>query len=119
MKVLDAGHDYELLTLDGGVGMRLTFVKRTGAGYPGNLSAYPGTTLQSVLRCCLDRIIYLQNQKPCLENIVIRQFLRWAIWLLEFRGARRHGKIYFHGYSYATTQPMCGHCGHTFCKANL
>lgn len=65
MKVIDPGHKYELSTLDGDDSpVVLTFVKRVGANYPGNESAYAGTTLQETLRACLDRLAYLDRQLP-------------------------------------------------------
>lgn len=122
-KVLDPGHFYELLTLDQkGVPwvQQLRFVKRCDLfqpeRYPGNYCAYPGTTLQSVLRCLCERVRYLQNQISCPENVLVLFFLRAAIWLLEFRAARRHKRSYFRGLNFAEQAPMCPDCGHTGCK---
>jgi hypothetical protein len=119
MKVLDPGHTYELATLDGGTTQELRFVKRMDPlqpwRFPGNTSAYPGTTLQNVLRACLERFRYLQGQIACPENYISILLLRTALWLLEFRAARRHGRTYFHGLSHAETTPMCPQCGHTEC----
>jgi hypothetical protein len=117
IRMTDPGHRYKLLVLDGNEDHELRFVKRIGKKFPGNIGQpYAGTTLQSVLRCLIDRTLYLQGQKWCLENIIILWALKISIWCLEFRAARRHGKFYMHGLEYATTYPMCFVCGHTFCN---
>ena len=120
-KILDPGHRYSLLLLDGdGKPETLTFVKRCDlcnpARFPGNYNSYPGTTLQSVIRCLIDRINYLQNQIWSLENVFIRFFLKSCLWLLEFRAARRHGRTYFKSLKFASEAPMCEKCGHTVCE---
>lgn len=122
MKVLDSGHTYELTHLDGlnQNGNYLCFVKRydpqDSTKFPGNYNSYPGTTSQEVIRCLLDRARYVQNQKWCLENIVVIQCLRIALWSLEFRASRKHKKIYFKTLNYAEKSVMCPICGHTNCK---
>ena len=62
MKVIDPGHKYELAHLDGNGHEVLTFVKREGDGYPGNIDHHAGTNLQEVFRAALDRVKYLDNQ---------------------------------------------------------
>ena len=120
--VIDPGHKYELLTLDSGgtLFQFLTFVKRYDPSdptrFPGNYNAYPGTTLQSVIRCLIERISYLQNQIWAPENVFIRFFLMSCLWLLEFRAARRHGRSYFKSLKFASEAPMCNKCGHTVCE---
>lgn len=94
MKVLDAGHEYELDVLDGGpfsTPKYLRFVKREGEQYPGNVGHYSGTTIQEVLRACIDRLKYVDNQVPDLVNRLVIGLLRQAIWYLEERAHRRHG----------------------------
>jgi hypothetical protein len=122
---IDPGHKYILFTLDGELPNEiktLQFVKRydvfkPGKGkFPGNFSAYPGTTLQSVLRCLINRVDYLQNQIPCWNNTLIKFCLGLSVWLLEKRAAKRHYRAYWHGINYAVTSPMCPKCGHTDCN---
>lgn len=119
MKVIDSGHTYELMSLDGGTPAELRFVKRCDPEkpwrFPGNKNAYPGTTLQNVIRAALERFRYLQNQIWCFENAVCIQMLRITLWLLEFRAARRHGRSYFKSLQFAEFAPMCPKCGHTVC----
>lgn len=116
---IDAGHCYLLPSLDGDLRERLTFVKRCDLRnperYPGNLNAYPGTTLQAVMRALIARIEYLQGQIPCGQNRAITFLLRLSIWLLELRAARRHGRGYWHGLTFASRSRMCPLCGHTGC----
>lgn len=93
MLVLDPGHRYGLTVLDGeaGASAELTFVKREGAAYPGNVGKYPGTTIQEVLRALLDRGRYVNNQAPCLETELAIEHIRSALALLEIRAARKRG----------------------------
>ena len=116
MEEIDAGHLYQLLTLDGELRQNLQFVKRCGEKFPGNKNEYPGTILQSVLRACYARIMYLQGQKWCLENLFLSWFIVWGIWLLEFRAGRRRGKMYWHLPAFALKTSMCVKCGHTECE---
>ena len=79
MKVIDPGHHYRLNILDERAGAApvryLTFVKRQGSNYPGNDTSYPGTIIQDVVRCCIDRLKYLDQQIPhdynraCIESL--------------------------------------------------
>ncbi len=70
-EIIDPGHKYILLTLDGELNQTLTFVKRCDKiiegrltnKFPGNKGEYPGTTMQSVIRVILNRLRYLQNQQ--------------------------------------------------------
>lgn len=120
MQILDQGHKYELATLDGGLPQTLTFVKRhdeeNPQKYPGNENSYPGTTMQNVIRALLNRFRYVNKQHGCLENIIAIQCLRFTLWLLEFRAARRHRKLLLKSFSFVEFKPMCIKCGHTFCK---
>ncbi len=117
--VLDAGHKYELDSLDGDHGQILQFVKRCDREkpwrYPGNVNSYPGATLQMVIRVLLDRLAYLQWQIWCPENWIIIKLLQCSIWLLELRAARRHRRMYWHGLRYVVHAPICRTCGHTTC----
>ncbi len=119
MKEIDPGHRYELLTLDGDMVQALQFVKREGSGYPGNVGHNPGTSLQSVLRACYERVVYLNKQKQCLENEWCLKYIEESLWYLEVRAARQHGRDYPYSAEYARTAPMCNHCGHTFCEEGM
>src|SRR6188768_3781183 len=116
MEVIDPGHKYKLLTLDGQLEQVLTFVKRHDsqdpARFPGNTESYPGTTMQSVIRALLERMGYLQNQIPHPNNELVVRRLRECLWLLEARAAERHGYD-FKAYSVEDIEkmPMCPHCG--------
>jgi hypothetical protein len=91
VKVLDPGHHYLLDALDNGGPEELQFVKRVGEKYPGNTDAYSGTTLQEVLRVCIDRVKYVNRQIPDETNDSVITVLRMAIYWLERRAYRRHG----------------------------
>lgn len=117
IEVKDPGHRYTLLCLDGYDERELRFVKRCSPPekYPGNHNAHSGTTLQSVIRCLLERLRYLQGQFWCLENAGCILLLRLSLWLLEFRAGRRHQRLYLRSLSFAETSKMCPQCGHTGC----
>lgn len=108
------------MTLDGFGNQVLTFVKRCDhqnpSRFPGNKNSYPGTTLQNVIRALLERMRYLQNQVWCFENAIGIFCLQLALWLLEFRAGRRHGRIYLKSLHFSEFAPMCPNCGHTACK---
>lgn len=94
--------------------MDLLFVKRIGTKYPGNKGEpHLGTNLQEVLRACIDRLKYLQNQNPCEENPMIIKNLQTSIWMLENRAARLHNRTIRVG-SYVGIEhfPICEKCGH-------
>lgn len=113
MKIIDPGHKYSLDNLDGNNNTILTFVKREGLKYPGNVGSYEGTNIQEVLRALIDRLVYLDNQAACSENNQILLFLRESIYLLERRAAYRHGHYLTPRVSdeieLLTTCKKCGH----------
>lgn len=118
MKVLDPGHFYECAQLDNGpfdLPNFLRFVKRIGGDYPGNTNHYAGTTLQEVLRACIDRVKYLNQQLPDHRNEMVLINLRRAIYALEIRAAERHHRIFplvkLHEIELALTCPKCLHIG--------
>lgn len=117
--IIDPGHIYKLLTLDGDLEQTLTFVKRCDLDhperFPGNFNAHPGTTLQSVIRCLIERVDYLQNQIPDRNNEAVRVKLLDCLWLLEERAARRHQYAFDFHPSEMASVPMCPHCGHVVC----
>lgn len=95
MEKIDPGHIYKLDQLDVETvcaSVLLTFVKREGPGYPGNVGHYPGTTVQEVLRACIDRIKYVDAQIHHDNNDRVISHLRETILLLEERAAERHNK---------------------------
>lgn len=93
MRIIDPGHAYELLSLDGYEERYLVFVQRHGPNYPGNTKSHPGTTMQDVLHCLVDRAKYVNNQFPCLETELVLRHFEAALVLLEMRAARVKGKF--------------------------
>ena len=117
MRVLDAGHLYELASLDGGDVRILRFVKRMGPKYPGNDWAYGGTTSQEVLRALIDRARYLNAQIPCAETEAIIGNLQTALLLFEIRAARVHGRpLDLPSLRDFERLVPCAHCLHVECK---
>lgn len=119
MKVIDPGHDYYLNTLDNkGVPIELTFVKRNNPPerYPGNLSAYGGTTIQEVCRALIDRCKYVNNQEYSGHTEVCIKKLREVIIELEVRAARRHNRPKLLLRTDVENEPTCNTCGHIQCR---
>lgn len=116
VEVVDPGHAYRLPSFDGELFQTLTFMKREGEGFPGNVGHYPGTNLQSVLRACFDRVVYLQRQIPHENNIAIMCHLRHCLRELEQRAAERHGyNVNLITLDLASSGAMCVVCGHVLC----
>lgn len=116
MRVLDPGHTYRLDALDGDRAQTLRFVKREGVGYPGNVGAQSGATMQEVMRCLIDRARYVNGQFPCPETEAIIGLLVTAILLLESRAKRRKGR-HLEETTLAAIEgaPCCAVCGHISC----
>lgn len=96
MNVRDPGHRFDLALLDQKEWeppfATITYVKREGPGYPGNVGSYSGTTLQESWRAEIARLKYLNAQVEHPYNTMIIGMLRSAISLLETRAAVRHGR---------------------------
>jgi hypothetical protein len=116
MKVIDPGHMYELTNLDGNNTTKLTFVKREGNKYLGNVGHYEGTNLQEVMRALIDRTKYLENQIHDQRNLAVITKLRECIWLLEDRAAERHGRQFDYWPDNIELEPTCNKCGHIGCN---
>lgn len=131
MRILDPGHQYALRVLDGEDGIygpteqTLTFVKRVGEGYPGNDGpAHSGVQTQEVLRALIDRAKYVREQSRQLgddesvdDNDIVISLLARAMYFLELRAARRHGRQLPAGNSLRIEElPTCDGCGHVGCE---
>jgi hypothetical protein len=115
MRIVDPGHQYALSRLDDDGEELLTFVKREGSSYPGNVGAHAGTNLQEVLRACIDRVKYLEGQIPHMSNQLVLAHLRNAIQWLETRAAQRHNRDRPQFTTEVETMPTCESCGHIEC----
>lgn len=117
MEVLDPGHRYLLASFDGGEPAPLTFVKRNNPPekYPGNHDAYPGTSIQEVLRALINRSLYVNNQFPCPETTLTIRLMRQSLKLLEARHARLHGGVLPAVPEAIEVVPVCPACGHIRC----
>lgn len=146
MKVLDKGHLYQLDTLledpenapRAKVSTSLRFVKRVGEKYPGNVPpGYEGTTTQEVIRALIDRMLYVDAQKPHPTNDQVIRGLRTALMNLELRAAKERGEFeefvallaksnklipsmpdlqMMGGVFRIEELPTCSHCGHIGCQ---
>ena len=119
MKVLDPGHSYLLDALDGDAVQRLTFVKREGDKYPGNVGSHSGTTMQEVLRVLVERAKYVYRQTPCEETKQCIFMWERSILLLEQRAARRHGReLTVDFQDVIDGVDKCDACGHVGCSGD-
>lgn len=119
MKVLDPGHEYELAPLDGNVTQTLTFVKREGAHFPGNVGYHSGTTMQEVIRALLDRARYVNNQIPCVETELAIHSLQTALALFEIRAKRVKGQhLMEQSLDDLESAVVCVTCGHVSCTVH-
>lgn len=115
MKVIEAGHTYALQSLDGGDWELLRFVKREGPGYPGNKGHHPGTIIQEVCRALINRLDYVNEQIPCIDNRKAKANLQEAIWHLEHRAAERHNRKFDIPVERIERLATCDGCGHVGC----
>ena len=118
MKILDAGHTYELTVYDSDDDDKsvLRFLKREGDNFPFNSGFYPGTNCQEVLRALIDRSEYLQKQKPCAETESIIALLKTALMLFETRAARIHEiDLSLTDLNQCVRMVACSNCGHVVC----
>lgn len=128
MKEIDAGHVFQLRKLDvpepkeDGVCCPvsfLTFVKREGEKYPGNVGHHPGTTTQEVIRALIARTKYVDKQNPAIENQTVLAGLEAAILALEVRAARLHNRpADFSLAEVVSGDTACLKCGHIGCKGH-
>lgn len=123
MKTIDPGHMYSLNMLDVEGDERhstemLIFVKRQGSRYPGNVSHYPGTNCQEVMRALIDRVKYLDSQIPDPRNQPVIEHLREALWLFESRAAQRYGRVLppLESFVRIEEEPTCSGCAHIRCN---
>jgi len=84
MKTITEGHHYTMDSLDGVAKNEIVFVKR----FRGQEN-HPGTTNQEVLRVLLDRVKFLDKEKPWEGNKKILHHLRMALVLHESRALER------------------------------
>ncbi len=116
MRVIDPGHTYELDNLDGPGKTILSFVKREGEGFPGNVGHHEGTNMQEVIRALINRVKYLQDQIPSHANVTVLFHLRQCLWELELRAAQRHSReLKLVADVMIEHQAVCAQCGHIGC----
>lgn len=84
MKVLVPGHLYELTHIDGAKTSKLGFVSR-----PPHFEC-EGVNNQEVLRALIDRVFFLDSEKPWGRNAEIIACLRKALLLHELRALELH-----------------------------
>lgn len=124
MRVIDPGHKYALRHIDGDGEEIITYVKREGLGYPGNVGSHPGTILQEEIRAQIHRMKCLDHQKPHWRNKMIIDHFRRIMENLELRAAERHNRsphtvMKFVDYAngpHIEDAPYCDKCGHVGCE---
>lgn len=113
MKILSPGHTYELENVDGPGSSLIFFVRRRNER--GELltdhSRRAGILTQELLRCAIDRTLYLYAEAPCDEDTKIIEHLREALTLYESRAARRA----IERLAKPELEVPCVICGHILC----
>jgi len=87
MRVTIEGHSY-LLDASNGTTQPLDFIRKENCDGALVLVAN-GTTTEEVLRVLIDRMKYLQNSVPSIENVIVITKLEEALRWLEMRTADR------------------------------
>lgn len=90
MKVLKAGHLYEVQSFEGRNPQTIQFIEKVPGEKKGDLvTVADGTTNEEVIEVLINRITYLNQRLPCKENKLALQGLHMALQALEHRTAKR------------------------------
>lgn len=104
MKVINAGHTYELESFEGGRPQRLQFIHKIAKDdlvgnppiwkpvTPALVTVEDGTTNEEVLRMLIDRMYWLNAKFPCRENALAITKLEETLMWLEKRTADRQAR---------------------------
>src|SRR5918993_3647865 len=116
MKVIEAGHVYEVENVDGIGKQRIEFVRRRNDAAQllsdEGGDRREGILTQELIRVAIDRTLYLNNEAPCIENVEIVTALRRVLSLYESRAARRT----IENYPMPELIGVCPICQHILCK---
>jgi len=116
MKIVDPGHEYILHGVGSAPAQRIVFVKNEGAKYPGNVGFHGGVLTQELLRVCIDRTKYLNDQGSCMETEFALAAMRQALAWYEVRAARCRGTYIEGDHADALDKAAtCAVCGHNQC----
>lgn len=88
MKVIEAGHHYQLDSMEGRATQSLMFINKQKVGEELR-TIYDGTTNEEVLRMLIDRMNWLNGICSCRENSIAIAKLEEALMWLEKRTADR------------------------------
>lgn len=113
MKVIEAGHIYEVQNVDGPGTQRIEFVRRRDdeATMLPQAGRSEGILTQELLRVAIDRTLYLNAEAPCSENVTIVNNLRDCLRLYESRAARRT----IDNHPMPERMDVCEICQHALC----
>lgn len=117
MHIIDPGHEYLAHGVGNSTPQRIVFVKNEGEKYPGNVGHHAGILTQELIRICIDRTNYLNNQGSCLETELALSALRQALAWYEVRAARcRETHIEAAHANSLDNHEVCNTCGHVQCQ---
>lgn len=113
MNVLEPGHVYEVVNVDGDDVQEIRFVRRRDdeARLLPQDDRDEGILSQELLRVLIDRTLYLNAEAPCPENVLIVHQLRGALVEYESRAARRT----IEKLPMPERQDVCEICQHILC----
>lgn len=80
MKVIEEGHIYQLESYEGMINQELKFISKKDG-----LIVHDGTTNEEVVKVLIDRITTLQNNLPCIENVLAVMYLEYVLECLDDR----------------------------------
>ncbi|HEY4832765.1 MAG TPA: hypothetical protein VIH61_09440 [Waddliaceae bacterium] len=91
MKIIDAGHKYQLDNFEETGFQDLNFIKKepVSEGSTELKTVQSGTTNEEVLAVLIDRLQFLNTKFPCRENSIVITKLEEALMWLEKRTAGR------------------------------
>lgn len=90
MKVIEPGHVYEIVNVDGDGVQTITFVRRRGNDAEVLTDGrHEGILSQELIRVLINRTLYLNDEDPCQEDVEIVHKLRDCLRLYESRASRR------------------------------
>jgi ribosomal protein S3AE len=89
LRIIEAGHIYELQHLESDGIEKLTFIKRSSKAINYGDTEHAGTNTQEVIRALINRTEFLYDILPAVETKDAAYYLRMALFCYEARAYRR------------------------------
>ena len=115
-KVHVPGHRYAVLRQYNEGYEQISFPMRHSDPFTSHVNTFPGTTVQAILRVCIDRLQYMGRHGERKLHKGVVGLLTLALWIMEYRAAKQKGKAYPYSLQFALRSPVCPVCGKTSCR---